>query len=78
MTTSSMPPAYTTNEPVPDGAPDWNALLQDEAAINRMAQYLCDQISAEAGGIPLGGLWEARAVVREMIESAHDAALCSD
>ena len=53
------------------GAPDWlNTLLADEAAMDRMAYRLLAEISLETGTIHLGGPWDARQVVREVLEAS--------
>lgn len=53
------------------GAPDWlTALLADEAAMDRMAYRLLAEVSLETGVVHLGGPWDARQLVREVLEAS--------
>lgn len=51
-------------------APDWKLLMKDDAAIQRMAQALCDEISSEDGGIAVGSLQSARTIVESLLTAA--------
>lgn len=54
----------------PAGAPEWDVLLTDDAALCRMADYLMAAYSHEIGGIPIGSREEARWFVRMMVRGA--------
>ena len=58
------------NIPIDAGAPSWNTLLADEAAVTRMADRLLAEISSETGAIEIAGPWDARTLVRDLIRAA--------
>ena len=60
----------TEKIPIDAGAPDWNRLLADEAAINRMVARLLREISLETGAVEIAGEWDARNLVRDLVREA--------
>jgi len=70
----SSTPANKNQNPAPQGAagaPDWNALLADDAAIDRMAARLLAEVFPATGDVGVVSLDSARCLVVSLLDSAR-------